>query len=58
MSKQFEGLDDDPVTRQLVGGHTDFIFSVLSEEFGLFGVCILLSLYLFITFPYRSNRSK
>ncbi len=28
--------------------HTDFIFAVLSEEFGLVGVLILLALYLFI----------
>jgi rod shape determining protein RodA len=28
--------------------HTDFIFAVFSEEFGLFGVAMLLILYLFI----------
>lgn len=28
--------------------HTDFIFSVLSEEFGLFGVIALMCVYLFI----------
>ncbi len=28
--------------------HTDFIFAVLSEEFGLVGVLVLLALYLFI----------
>lgn len=28
--------------------HTDFIFAVLSEEFGLVGVCLLMTLYLFI----------
>ena len=28
--------------------HTDFIFAVLSEEFGLVGVLVLLALYLFV----------
>src|SRR5699024_8847337 len=28
--------------------HTDFIFAVLSEEFGLVGVSLLMALYLFI----------
>ncbi|MDG6895761.1 rod shape-determining protein RodA [Volucribacter amazonae] len=28
--------------------HTDFIFSVLSEEFGMLGVLVLLAIYLFI----------
>jgi rod shape determining protein RodA len=30
--------------------HTDFIFAVISEEFGLVGILALLSLYLFIIF--------
>ncbi len=30
--------------------HTDFIFAVLAEEFGFWGVLILFSLYLFIIF--------
>jgi rod shape determining protein RodA len=29
-------------------GHTDFIIAVLSEEFGLFGVLLLLSVYLLV----------
>ncbi len=29
-------------------GHTDFIIAVLSEEFGLFGVILLLSVYLLV----------
>jgi len=28
--------------------HTDFIFSVFSEEFGLLGICTLLAVYLFV----------
>jgi len=29
-------------------GHTDFIIAVLAEEFGLVGVCLLLSVYLLV----------
>ena len=28
--------------------HTDFIFSVLSEEFGLIGICVLLAIYVML----------
>ncbi|WBA09298.1 rod shape-determining protein RodA [Salinivibrio kushneri] len=28
--------------------HTDFIFAVIAEEWGLIGVCVLLALYLFL----------
>ena len=40
--------------------HTDFIFAVLSEEFGLIGVLILLAIYLFIIFRglYISTRAQ
>ena len=30
--------------------HTDFIFAVIGEEFGLFGILMLLALYLFIIY--------
>ena len=29
-------------------GHTDFIFAVLAEDFGFIGVCLVLTIYLFI----------
>jgi len=40
--------------------HTDFIFAVLAEEFGLIGVLILLAIYLFIIFRglYISTRAQ
>ena len=30
--------------------HTDFIFAVIGEEFGLFGILVLLAMYLFIIY--------
>ena len=40
--------------------HTDFIFAVLSEEFGLTGALLLLALYLFIIFRglYIATRAQ
>ncbi len=40
--------------------HTDFIFAVLSEEFGLTGALLLLALYLFIVFRglYIASRAQ
>ena len=40
--------------------HTDFIFAVLAEEFGLVGVCLLVLLYLFIIWRglYISMRAQ
>tara|TARA_Y100001935_G_scaffold242853_1_gene233690 strand:- start:11704 stop:12840 length:1137 start_codon:yes stop_codon:yes gene_type:complete len=40
--------------------HTDFIFAVLSEEFGMIGIIILLFLYLFILFRgfYIANQAQ
>ena len=40
--------------------HTDFIFAVLAEEFGLIGILLLLTLYLFIIFRglYIASRGQ
>jgi rod shape determining protein RodA len=40
--------------------HTDFIFAVLAEEFGLVGVLLILGLYLFVIFRglYISSRAQ
>ncbi len=43
------GLGESIVRHRLQARHTDFIFSVVAEDFGLFGTYLLLCFFLFIT---------
>ena len=44
-----KGLGESMVRHKLQARHTDFIFSVIAEDTGLFGVYLTLGIFLFIT---------
>ncbi len=44
-----KGLGESMVRHKLQARHTDFIFSVIAEDTGLFGVYLILGIFLFIT---------